>query len=176
MAEFLFLVISYVSSARLSFALRNNETRHVSGSIPLLALAAELVLLTDSDSREDSWTRTSDEFSADNKERRAPDNSPVNAACASQILSQIVAVEFDQSQISPFYPEALALDIWHEQVSLTVLAARSTSERLKIIINVIESECCLQETYQPASYRPFSAQGSHSSIADEITSSAIHHI
>ncbi len=32
-----------------------------------LALAAELVLLTDSDSREGSWTRTSDEFSADNR-------------------------------------------------------------------------------------------------------------
>lgn len=61
-----------------------------------LALAAELVPLTDSDSREESWSRTSDEFSADNKERRAPDNSPVNAACASQILSQIVVIHFDK--------------------------------------------------------------------------------
>lgn len=140
MAEFLFLVIMYVSSAWLSFAPQQWNVScigiHSSGKLLVtcwhlfmwlwiiklcycsalgelfmtpvirvivivemtcqLALAAELVLLTDSDSREDSWTRTSDEFSADNKERWAPDNSPVNAACTSQILSQIVVIHFDK--------------------------------------------------------------------------------
>lgn len=61
-----------------------------------LALAVELVLLTDSDSEEDSRTRSSDEFSADNKKHWAPDNSPVNGACTSRILSQIVVIHFDK--------------------------------------------------------------------------------